>query len=87
MQYRPRNAVDASSSRMCALMNGVQQPVRSASSSFPQEVAGVRSQIHLKQSSKGPSSENFLATGGFFECNPYRVTVLGCLKKKEDEQF
>ena len=25
----------------------------------------------------------FLATGDFFECNTYRVTALGCLKKKK----
>ena len=42
----------------------------------------------LNTSSKGLSLDNFLVTGGFFEHNTYRVTVLGWLKKKEeDEQF
>ena len=32
--------------------------------------------------------ENFLAIGGCFEYNTYRVAALGWLKKKEeDEQF
>ena len=48
------------------------------------KIAEARSQL----CSKGPSSENFLATGGFFESNTYRIIVLGWLKKKEeDEQF
>ena len=38
--------------------------------------------VLLKQSSKDPFSENFLATGGFFERNTYRITVLGCLTKE-----
>ena len=60
-------AVDVSSLRTCALTNGIQQPVRSAPQSSPQEITGVRSQLHSKRSSKGTSSENFLTTGGFFE--------------------
>ena len=51
--------------------------------SSPQKIAGVRSQLRSKRSSKVPSSENFLATGGFFKRKTYRVTALGCLKKKE----
>ena len=55
---------------------------------FPTKIAGVRLQLCSKQSPKGASSENFLAIGGFFECNTYRNTLaLGCLKKKEDKQF
>ena len=42
----------------------------------------MRSQLCSKRSSKGPSSGNFLATGGFFERSTYRVTALGCLKKE-----
>ena len=40
------------------------------------------SQLRSKQSKKVPSPENFLATGGCFECNTYRVTAVGCLKKE-----
>ena len=47
------------------------------------KITGVRSQLCPKQSSKGSSSENFLATDGFFECSSYCVTALSCLKKKE----
>ena len=28
---------------------------------------------------KGPFSENFLVTGGFFECNTYRIMALDCI--------
>ena len=53
---------------------------------FPTKIVGVRSQLCSKRSPKGPFSENFRATGGFFECNTYRnMRVLGCLKKKEEE--
>ena len=52
-------------------------------SSLQKKIAGVRSQLRSKRSSKGTSSDNFLATGGFFECNTYHITALGCLKKKE----
>ena len=37
-------AVDTSSVHMCALMNGVQQPVHSAPKSSPQEIASGKSQ-------------------------------------------
>ena len=37
----------------------------------------------LKMKLEGTSSGNFLATGGFFECNTCHVMSLGCLKKKE----
>ena len=50
------------------------------------KITRVRSQLRSKQSSKGPPSENFLATGGFFECNTYCVMALGCLKKKEERR-
>ena len=86
MQYCPRIAIDASYPRL----NGVQKPVCSALSVFPaKKIAGMRSQLHSKQSSKGPSSENFLATMVAFlnATLTYHVTALGCLKKKEDEQF
>ena len=43
------------------------------------KIAEVRVTVMLKTKLNGPFSENFLATGGFFECN----TVLGCLKKEE----
>ena len=85
MWYPHVIVVDASSPGTCALMNGIQQPVRSAPSDFPaknhrSEIAVVRS----KRSSKGTFSENFLATGGFFERNTYRTMALGCLKKKDE---
>ena len=34
-----------------------------------------------------PQIISWLLHGGLFERNPYRVTALGCLEKKEDEQF
>ena len=40
-------------------------PLCSAPSVFSEKIAGVRSQLCSKWSSKGTSSENFLATGGF----------------------
>ena len=43
--------------------------------------------LRSKQSTKAPSLENSLATGGCFECNTDRVTALGWLKKAEDEQI
>ena len=51
------------------------------------KIAGVRSQLFSKQSSKGPFLENFLPSGGFFEHNTYRVTVIGCLKKKRKKKM
>ena len=61
-----------------------------APSVFPspyKKIAGVRSQLRSEWSSKEPSPKNFLATGGFFECNTYRVMALGCLKKKERRRW
>ena len=52
-----------------------------------QKISGVRSQLCSKRSSKGKSSENFLATDGFFEHNTYHVTALGCLKKMNNSDF
>ena len=43
--------------------------------------------VTLKTKFKMHTPENFLATGGCFECITYRVTALGCLKKEDDEQF
>ena len=40
------------------------------------------SQLHSKQNAKAPPQENSLATGGCFECNTYRITALGWLKKE-----
>ena len=50
--------------------------------SSPQRSAGGNSQLHSKRSSNGPSPENFLTIGGYFERNTYRVTALRWLKKK-----
>ena len=47
------------------------------------ESAGVMSQLRSKQSAKAPPSENFLATGGCFECNTSHVIALGWLKKEK----
>ena len=72
--------------RMCALTNGVQHPVHSAPSwSSPQKSQGSKSQLCSKQNSNGPSLENFLIIGGFFESYMYCVTVLGKLKKQDDD--
>ena len=76
-------------------MNGVQQPVRSGPSVFPAKNRRSEITVTLKTKLKWTSSDNFLATGGFFERYTYRVTALGWLKKKErkkerkkqDEQF
>ena len=74
------HVIAVSSSRTCVL---TQQPVRSAPSAFPaKKIAGVRSQLCSKRCSKRPSSENFLATGGFFERNTYRATALGCFEQE-----
>ena len=70
----------------CAPTNGVQQLVHSAPSVFPAKNRRSEVTALLKRSSKGPSSENFLATGSFLKHNTYCITALGCLKK-EDEQF
>ena len=47
--------------------------------------AEVMSQLRSTPSAKCTSQENFLATGGCFEHNTYRVTALGWLKKEEYE--
>ena len=62
----------------CTLTNGFQQLVQYASSVFPAKITGVRLQLCLKPGSKGPSSGNFLATGGFIERNTYHIMALGC---------
>ena len=52
--------------------------------------AGVTSQLCSKWSSKGPFSENFLSTDGFFECNYlscYGARLAEEETEKEDEQF
>ena len=71
----------------CALTNGILYAL--VPSVFPTKIAGVRSLLCSKRSSKGTciSSENFPATGGFFERNTYRITALhvgclGCLNKE-----
>ena len=66
-----------------APMIGVQQLYDSAPSVFlAKKIAGVKSQLRSKQSSKGPFPENFLATGGYFECNTYCAMALGWSKKE-----
>ena len=72
-------AVDASSAHVS---NWLMASFMLCPLSLPWKIAGVRSQLCSKQSSKGISTENFLATGDFFECNFYRVTALSCLKKE-----
>ena len=42
-------------------------------------------QLRSTPSAKCTPQENFLATGGCFERNTYRVTALGCGLKKEEE--
>ena len=60
--------------------------VHSAPSVFPTKKHWSKSQLCSKRiSSKGPSPENFLTSGGYLECNTNRITVLGWLKKEEDE--
>ena len=81
-------AVDTSSTHV--LTNGIQQPVRSAPSVFPEKSArGNTSQLHSKQRSKGPSPEYFLTIDGCFESHTYHVTTLGCMveeeRKKEED--
>ena len=49
------------------------------SRSSPQKIAEVRWQL----CSKGPSWDNFLATGGFFGHNTYRITALSWLNNPE----
>ena len=85
-RYRPRNCGwCVIRARVHWRMASNNQPPRPPQSS-PQKIAGVRSQLRSKRSSNGPPSENFLATGGFFERNTYRVTALGWLKKKEERK-
>ena len=55
--------------------------------SSPQESASGKSQLHSKQSSKGPFPENSLASGGCFEHYTYHVMALGWLKKKEKKKI
>ena len=65
-RYRPRNCGwCVIRARVHWRMASNNQPPRPPQSS-PQKIAGVRSQLRSKRSSNGPSSENFLATGGFF---------------------
>ena len=71
----------------CAPTNGFQQLVQYAPSLFPAKNRRNEVTVMLKTKLKDPSSENFLATGGFFERNTYRIMVLGWLKKEEDEQL
>ena len=47
------------------------------SQSSPQNSMGVKLQLCSKQSLKCTFLENFLATGGCFQCNTYHVTALG----------
>ena len=51
---------------------------------YPQKSISSKSQLRSKQSSNGPSPENFETIGGCFECYMYRVMVLGWLRKKEE---
>ena len=53
--------------------------------SFLQKAKGF-SELCLKLSSKGPSPENFLATGGCFKCNTYYVMALGWLKEERQKK-
>ena len=49
--------------------NGIQQLVHSAPSVFATKKQSDKSQVRSKQNSNGPSSENFLTVGGYFECS------------------
>ena len=76
-------AVDASSAHMC-----IDEWCPTASTTLPPQSSPQKISCNYAQNKKDrPSSENFLATGDLFECNTCRVMALGCLKKKEDEQF
>ena len=66
----------------CAPTNGVQQLVHSAHSVFTTSKGRRKSQLCSKWNSKEPFSDNFLAIGGFFECNMCCIIVLVCLKKE-----
>ena len=55
-------AVDASSAHMSI---DEWHPLCPAPSVFPAKIAGVRSQLCSRRSSKGKFTENFLATGEF----------------------
>ena len=69
-------------------MDGVQQLVHSAPSVFSQKSAGGISLGYAQneaQMDHGPG--NFLTVGGYFKHYTYCVTVLGKLKKEEDERF
>ena len=68
--------------RMCALTNGIQQPVHSAPSVFPAKVGRSYTQNEAQK-----DHLQRMATGDLFEHNTYHVMALGCLKKKKDEQF
>ena len=74
--------VDALSVHVCWQMASNNQYALPPQSSLQKSTSG-KSQLHSKQSSKGPSPENFMTIGGCFKCNTYRVTALGWLKKKE----
>ena len=79
-------AVYASSAHVHWRMASMQRPVHSAPLVFPAKIHRSEIAITLKTKLEDTSSENFLATGDFFEYNTYRVTALGCLKKKEDKE-
>ena len=79
--------VDASSSHMCT-----DEWHPTASTLYPlslphKKSAGGKSQLHSKQSSNGPSPENFLTIGGCFECYTYRVMTQGWLRKEERKKM
>ena len=66
-------AVDASSVHVCWQMASNSQYALPPQSS-PQKSASGKSQLRSKQTSKGPSPENFLTIGDCFERYTYRVT-------------
>ena len=58
------------------------RPTASLLKSAPRKSAGVKSELRSKLSTKAPSQEDSLATGGSFKRNTYRVTALDWLKKE-----
>ena len=75
-------AFDASFTHMCWQMVPPTASMLCLLSLPPLESASSKSHLHSKQSSKGPSQENFVTIGGCFECYMYHVAALGCLKKE-----
>ena len=72
----------------CAPTNGIQQLVHSAPSVFPTKKSHEWGHNFApKRSSKGLSSENFLATGGFFEHNTYSARLFEERKKMNNSDF